>query len=1647
MGDGTGNPKDRRYRFLGKSSAARSGGRPSRQQDTWQRRERDKAADPEAFLLFNRVALTAIAAGAALGAIVWFFWPKTSVPLVMAFVSDYGPPLGPLALAAEDRDVLKGLGRNRSNLGRGTVRPYDVTGSEPVDRIQLRDAICRQVSSIRGGGPGAAAIVYVSCIGGVDRDGKACLVPSRLPPGQPGDVDRSWLRVTDLVEEIANLERRPSSMLLVLDACRPAQGEPLGILDGGFAAAVAADIGGSAPPGLWVIVPASAAETACAAAPESVSVFLGTFIDAIEGCADADGNGRVAIQELATYLAEEVNRRATLRHGRRQTPFLVPAPAAKEAALGLSWAVRSRPDTWIASADVATAGARAWIDDHWRRLPAMRMRGIAERPEDWARFRQALVRGERLAQGTVADRRELKALQSDAEQLAERVARPLVQGDFLPGIRLAEVAAEPVGEGPADEAWTRALQSWGRPPSPGEPAPPPPPPADTGAWRLRVRRAWREAVARITRGEVVDRDGWRGWEDLLAGGPKSDRSGAAWPFESQVARLLARGADGEAWKRDAGGFGRVIALADAAAIAAFPADVRADVLVGQAAPRKSFDDRRRAAFDAAAVGDPDSLAAAKKLAAEAAKGYGEVAALGDEVSAAWRLLDRVRADLPWLALWHRSLATIAAESAASSASGNLDWQALLEGTGRLEDALMAPPTGAAAERLAAIREAVAAARPPFEALELAYTETCRRLADSSADNGTTLAEVRAVLAVPLVAGQDRERLMERERAIAAALAAKGVGGDAVRDDGGMVHRPHRIDASAAGWVLRQGAAGLVDPFVAALLPKARQFPEPGSAADVARAHAAWGQELRDTAGQSADIALAGAGEAAASRRLAVLHAGLAGNLPATTPCAEFHRDRWRDRLVTAAGDIVADFLGGCERSDPVWFRAAAAACLDAGDRLASAATRDPRPERLRAQLAEFEGAADRWADLVNDPGRVNAGDQGGSTAVTTAVAIADGVKAWAPAGAAAVWLTPGLPEESLAIAPADAAAGQAASTRVAVPVAQSDADGRPKPARWRVLPLAVPRLRDADRNVLDLTAWFRGHRIAAALPVVKDGAGVPIVWQRREPGVTRITVSGRDRTRGHVSFIFDCSGSMAAGNRMGTGRKAFEDLIDALASSGAWEASLWLYAHRAGWNAQGQVVFSNLANRQKPPAGLVPGNDVQQIQRMAVMNGAAARGVRQTLATVDPHGETPLYRAIRDALAGDAPAVPPSEAWRVVVVTDGVNDVFDPVGQVTAADVREALAQVNRQRAKPVSVDAIAFGLAVAPKDQAAFDELKQLIAHSGGRLRDAKDGKGLLAELRKLLDLVRWDAANGTGGAQAAELGQFIDLDPGTYAVKLEGRPQTQARVVLEGGEIVELVNAGADRPLEHTRYTGGDEQGIRDFQENLEDPGDASLKWYVGAHVPRRVGDRVEFPVSLQNNDETGFSPRPRELWVEVKPVGGTRPFVFVDPDFEPSRPVPVLNLTVPAWPRTAREAEISVWFSPRRIDSAETIGIAELDAGAARDFRFPEKLPGTVFGVSLELKDDRGRLIVEERHEAARDLPKLRLRVEPACERAVHTVDDAAGTVRHEFDIPLMKGRVPDKAVLSIVKRDDLMEHCVKPAAPGGRREPLRVAVPAR
>ncbi len=1635
-----------------------------------------------------RFGFSAAALALVVALVVLLLGMKRQVPLVAGVVWSYRTPFGPLALAEEDRRLLNGLSR-AGTLDPGTARVSDISTSlQDADADQFTAACVGSISGLRPGGPrGDMLIVHLTAIGGVDRDGRACLIMPKVA-ADPATADERWLRVDTLLARLAAARPAAAGLLVVLDACRAAHAEPMGVFDGTFAAAVAVDVRAANHERLWVVVPAGVGETACASPVDGGSLFVTAFTDGLEGVADAppwgDDDGRVELAELAAYLGDEVDRRALVHHGRRQRPFMVPSPAEGRGDVAVAWAVRKAPAPRPGASAAVPPALTDWLADRWEAAESLRDRCLHEQPVAWSGYESLLLRAERLALAGAAAEAELKDARTAVEAVEKQLHRPLVGGGPLPGIRLARLATA-TAPGP-DPAWRSALDEWSRtvsePGSPVAAASPPQPCTDASQWNGRTGAAWERFVSLTRAGAVIDRDAWQRWNELIGPPPPG---GALVPLELHTAQLLAGGVDESVWRSMPGVVARTAALADDAALATLPDDVRADTLVEAVASTSAADTARRTAFDLTVVGDDIAAARAAEAARTAVEQYGQAAGVGRLASDAWRLLDRVRAEWPWLAIWTAAEAATSQERATAPgripADATMNWNALGAAITRLEAALAADAEqgtgrGEGHTTVAALRDAFRDADGLFSAIRGTYDDACDALAERAAGNATTLAAIRAVLTTPLVTGERRMRLWDRASQLAAAMHAQTV--PATRDQPAPAAGP--LDAlsptAAGGWVAWGGS--VAHPFVAAVgLADEHAARRPSSAADIAVAAGSQGRAIRTAAARLQALARATpstsdrtaadrASDAAAARRLAPLGMafaidGLAFEASAS-PVAGQLGHAWHARLIRVASSIMDDFFAGAEPDDPVWFVAGATACLEQAAAFGSGAAFD----RVSSRLDALRLSPQEWAALEVAPDRIGASSDGGSTLVRSTVVVDDRIAAAFTPGDAALWLTDGTREEPLPLLGASAAGPAAA--RLVLPVARPAADGRPQSAEWRVDRTAAARVAAREGSTVPLTVWFRGHTILRDVTVGGGGGAQPVVWRRAPPLPPRITVRGSGQRRGSVSFIFDCSGSMGADApngrlRFDVGRESLYEVLQAMAKAGTWDASLWLYGHRTRWiKAAGggyQPGLSDAGERERAAAAqagrpftLEPGMDVQRVLPMQPMGPAQAREVIQLLSQLRPAGETPLYLALRSVLMDDMPGIAGDAAWRVVVVTDGVNDQTGVQPLTLARDVRETLAAVNRGRAAPVHVDVIAFDLRGGGQ---AKRELETLARESGGQFVEAADPSALLTALRTFLALARWDVRDDARVVAAAELGAAVELPanadgtPMPYRVSIEGRQDAGTTVAVSGGEALELFVMPNGHGLEHRRYDGGTEQGLRDRQAGLSDPLDPSARWFVGAHLPRREGTGVRFPISVQHDDEALFTPRPVAWWAEVVPEGvpGARPFVIYDADYQPRRPVPVIDLMVPDWPREASQAAIRVWFSMQPPEPAATIAVDGLTVGVEQRFTFPN-LAGVGIDALFEKQgNDKGRVTVVERHprEAAGGLPRLRVTCGPLCDRAAHVVDAAAAEVRHEFDIPLDAGGAPKGTRISFVSAERLKEQSVGPLAPAGVLQPLRVTIP--
>ncbi len=127
---------------------------------------------------------------------------------------------------------------------------------------------------------------------------------------------------------------------------------------------------------------------------------------------------------------------------------------------------------------------------------------------------------------------------------------------------------------------------------------------------------------------------------------------------------------------------------------------------------------------------------------------------------------------------------------------------------------------------------------------------------------------------------------------------------------------------------------------------------------------------------------------------------------------------------------------------------------------------------------------------------------------------------------------------------------------------------------------------------------------------------------------------------------------------------------------GGFRASLWLYGHRVGLRdvppksgKNYRFVWNDAWGPMDPAVNIA--DDVQQVWRTDAFNPRAFDALKTDILDwkdssgrrkVEPNGWTPLYRSIVRAIDEDLANADRSAPRRLIVLTDGVDQVFDATG-------------------------------------------------------------------------------------------------------------------------------------------------------------------------------------------------------------------------------------------------------------------------------------------------------------------------------------------------------------------------------------------------
>lgn len=1354
-----------------------------------------------------------------------------------------------------------------------------------------------------------------------------------------------------------------------------------------------------------------------------------------------------------------------------------------------------------------------WLRERWTRAKRLRNIGIHERPYHWENYLQHLLLAETLRAAGAAFTDELIRVETLVERFELRLESIYFgSAEQLPSLRLRRLARLQMDlqPDPAMTAWRDKVADYvSKPPAPNSAPLTAPVVASSREWLDKAAVAWDWLTEQIDAGVAIDRGMLSRWLEII--GPRP----ANLPVNTnnvQIARMMVRWLDPAVWETHPRLPGQILLVLGMSREAAMPRDVRADKIVDAVAPRTAMDAKLREAIDLLFLADPASLQRSEELAATCKVAYAEINTIAEETSQSFRLSDVLHDELPWLAAWYvHEKRVIAAAGDQADHRGpqffqTFSWSPLVEALQRFDTTLFERLTAlgsknsplTAAELMTLLSENRNRVEQHYKALRTAYDTSCEELAALAPDTPATLAGIWRVLVTPLVMGDLRMQLIERAERL---VRRFGEADDRATNEQRPPLPQPAPQAAVAGWMpWRETLIHPLIPLLGRDLPGATTSPTQSRQVAVAI-----GQQLTDIReavrtlpeelSRLAELQIAIDASAEANDDVSLDYLRRSEHtarrlspvicpqqfFTEVTPIQKSLMAAWHDRLVSIASSTLDDYWAGVEPGDPVWaFEASRLLLQKAVDLIRDVKINHGYVKRrsVEERLMMLEANANTFGKVSFSPTSVlmfptpfrdDAPDN--RTQLTPEREV--------PAGIASMWLA-----ESMHSNPLPILRGAGMNTVSRLPL-QVPPGGGTSTTAWRLDTVSDRLLASrgngalSSASVLDMVIWYRGHRIVTGLPLETAATIRTMEWRAADPAAPRVTVRGDLPRNQSVSIVFDCSGSMGerlidGRTRLESGREALYDLLDIIAKDGGWSASLWLYGHRTKWSrdARGRytadLTDAGKRERDKTVAdgrqfSLVPGNDVEQVMEMQPLSPVQVLRIRSILDAQEPGGETPLYRAINEALRVDCGGPNPGPA-HVLAVTDGANDQSGGT-IVTSSDVLRTLSRVNfkRPRQDEVRVDVIGFNMMAGRFDrELRMQELQSLAADSGGRYFDATDPGKLAASLRNSLRIVRWGVEGGHASRDLVELDEAISLPRpvqgrvDTYDVKLEsGTTASKRRISVSGDEGLQLFVAGGGRTLEFRRYDGGTEQGLRDSVSDLPDPLDPSRRCFIGAHMAVRNGTSMNFPVSIQNGDAEGFSPRPVEAWVEVQPRSATAavglPYVFYDLSWQPFRPAPVLNLNATNWPIEATAAQIRCWFRFRPAEPELAIALQDLLPGVERRFQL-KCLPGSSIRALVSRNDTTPRVlrltVIEEHPQpTAKNLPLLRVAVSPDCLRAVHILEPGTGRMRHEFEVLMIDGQLSADVRLLVSDRQAILKGAVGSLAPQGAAETLTVPVPVK
>jgi hypothetical protein len=1599
-------------------------------------------------------------------------------PVLLAMGVEYAVPAPPNQWVQEDREALSELDE--------TLAISEITGSLGGDASEGWKSLQNLLSEHRAMRRGFRSVdeplvIYFSMPGVVDEKGAPCLLPS----GSSALDSQDWLRVEKIVDEIAKTVPAERPKLLILDSNQSVVNWKLGIVYNTFSERLKEFVDRCDVHNLAVLNSADAGQVSWCS-PQLGGTAFGQFLRmGLAGAADydsADPNGEVSVAELATYLRVQVGNWAKSNRDSVQTPILLKTSQTPD--FDLTHALsRDVIDSYRKSlADVSKIEPSisiATMSDLWSMLDRLRELDIARYdPLVLARYECDLLRMEQMAYGG-------KAYKTEAERLSRDLKNRLEQAIDRAGANGFSLADQWAIANPDDAASTRITQDLnslamrryfgqsnelnikqsqeffralsaavnGMQPQQSDFDPPLVqslvPFADTqmlvAAHRLKIMQ---EASAAQYLRAVID---LKGKADQLA-----------------VPSILEDAADDSADAESA---------TDESAV--YPGDERAHYYVRLALA--DADRNRRLAQDALFVSSLD--ANRNKLLSEANKSLLAVAEIQEQVSQVLAIADRSFALTPYLAEW------IGRDRGLSYPMANMremdDLLRLVRDTQELSSAAadlrsMRQSPGKIAETANRLKVMAQSIDQRLTQYIDEFNGVCEQL--GKAQVGAELLSFESVLASPLIRATLRRDLLTKRDVLAAELHKRFFSAASTE-----------AVSAAAGYNVAEIIATWQRPPLLAILG---ETDDQSTHEDVLQRFEqdCWTarkslSELKDSNVQGASSVDVAAGtDAFLDDRLALsgaerrerAAASLWFEPPALSPVTRLRRfdlqqlfvwqaeraldDFWHtvaEPNAKTIKDLLAPAISSRATIEPPGFADTAAGYLTCAEQINSPVTQAVNMQidsvkklvderRLASQFGLEQMATSR--PVLDSPSDVEV------DVVITPHPKGSNL----PVGTATIYLA----DEANQLA--SVASRESSWGQIPLPIAEGKSISQ------------TARARDVKTSSLDSVVFFRGRQYRQQLEVNSLGGAV-VQYEPPQYDTQSITLFGDQPNPPSVVFVLDCSYSMVAPietevpgapmqPQMKVAKTALETMLNELAGrqGAAPRVGVWFFGHRVGWISNEARTTWRVDRRQEAAKGpipndLAPAEDVERILPLGLFGAQEFGLVSSRLADVTYHGLTPVNLSIVRALE-EFSGADDDYSKSIIVITDGENDQwhdtttgFKPVRETSTNDVISAWNRLG----KNIPIYIIGFGI---PEDERgnAIREFQKIAEVSHGKVVTPNSGADLIDYLRKQLSAQGYIVAavdgertvpvtkdESTGEELPVELNTRVVIPsgdftlPGDFAVEFQSLAE---RVTLEGGEALEMRVTREGDGIAGIPYDA-------DVIDEAPLAGDSSTEVsspILRVHRPRRNDDRVKFRFSVQDQDAP-FTPRPRELWIEVTPDGSSEPYVYYDTVFEANTPVPVAGFTAANWPAGTDYARVRFWCGYQPTASLMTIRLADApatDAGKGA-FQAVPQVPGLQVRVELENKS-RGEYSVLVEEQVAREptpAGAIRVRLEISDKslqpRLVsHRFDAANRVARHQFDFlsSLSRREFAERITVGIISEAALKKNCLHLGDANGLRVPI-------